>query len=124
MARTALVYGTLRPGLGETVEVEGFQMFNLGWFPGVCRGDGKITCERIEILDDAHLAVLDGYEGYREEAPEVSLYIRERVGDDFIYVYNGEPPLDRLIKSGDWLEFTGDEKGQNCHLIEQKKEVV
>lgn len=116
MARTALVYGTLRPGLGETVEVEGFQMFNLGWFPGIRPGNGKIVAERVEVKDDAHLAALDRYEGYSEEAPEHSLYTRQKYGDDFIYVYNGEPPEDRLVESGDWLAHTGEAKGRNSHL--------
>ncbi|QDP50581.1 MAG: hypothetical protein Tp1125DCM00d2C21254131_22 [Prokaryotic dsDNA virus sp.] len=122
--RTALVYGTLRPGLGETVKVEGFQMFNLGWFPGIRPGNGTIIAERVEVKDDAHLSSLDRYEGYNEESPETSLYTRQQYGDDIIYVYNGEPPEDNLVEGGDWLKHTGEEKGANAHLATLEGETV
>ena len=116
---TALVYGTLRPGNTETVEVEGFDMYDLGWFPGIVRGNGTITCERIEVRDDDHLAQLDRYEGYREGDELGSLYIREKVGDDFIYVFNrGELNEDNKISNGDWLEHRKEATGQNSHLSE------
>ncbi|QDP56973.1 MAG: hypothetical protein Unbinned2691contig1000_47 [Prokaryotic dsDNA virus sp.] len=116
MKRTALVYGTLRPGNGERVTVSGFKMFNIGWFPGIVRGDGEIVCERVEVKDDEHLASLDRYEGYSEENPESSLYTRQLHGDDFIYVYNCSVNEDTEVEGGDWLEFTGETRGRNAHL--------
>lgn len=122
--RTILVYGTLRPGKEETVEVEGFKMYDLGWFPGVRRGDStdKIVCERISVKDDEHLAQLDRYEGYREEDPMTSLYVREKVGDDFIYVFNSEPNEDHVVEGGDWLAYRNEAKGRNAQLSRNEEE--
>lgn len=106
-----LVYGTLRPGTARKVTVPA-KMFDLGAFPGVKLGEGRVVCELVEVDDDT-LQDLDRYEGYYEEAPEHSLYVRRRFVDDeqgvdaWIYEYN-EGPCDRsLVPSGDWLEYTG-----------------
>lgn len=116
--QTLLVYGTLRPGTTATVTVPGYAMYDLGWFPGV-RPDpsSSIVCERVEVRDDEHLAKLDRYEGYRESAPETSLYIRTKVGDDYIYIYNSEPEEKQRVKSGDWLIHTEKETGKNAQLV-------
>lgn len=119
MSKTVLVYGTLRPGNTEPVTITGFSMFDLGWFPGI-RPDpkGSVVCERVPVKDDQHLAQLDRYEGHYPDDPKASLYLRETIGDDYIYVYNGDPHEDRLVVGGDWLAYKGEVAGSNAKLVE------
>ena len=71
--------------------VSGFEMFNLGRYPGIYHGDGIVNGE-IYLVDDKTLKKLDELE------EEGSLYIREEViakSDNqeykvYIYVYNLE----------------------------------
>ena len=71
--------------------IRGFKMFNLGTYPGIEYGDGRVLGE-LYLVDDATLEKLD----YLEE--EGSLYIRviSRVYTDdneyesYVYVYNHE----------------------------------
>lgn len=114
-----LVYGTLRPGFGATRLVPGV-MYDLGSFPGVLLADeseGKfITVEEIEV-DDAGLRRLDSYEGYRESAPQSSLYLRVKAPcGAWIYEYNDTPGPERIVESGDWLEHTGKPRGRAAGL--------
>lgn len=112
-------YGTLRPGIFETVEVPGV-LYNLGWYPGAKLGEGHgkpgvpgptFTCEKIEVES---LDAVDKYEGYSEKYPEQSLYIRRPYKDGWIYEYNGEVNPLRAIESGDWLDYTKEKRGQNA----------
>jgi gamma-glutamylcyclotransferase (GGCT)/AIG2-like uncharacterized protein YtfP len=109
------VYGTLRPGKAETVEIPG-KLYDLGWYPGArIAWDGKdceskITCERIEVAD---WGPVDAYEGYNPKFPDDSLYIRRPYLDGFIYEYNRELNEKRVVNSGDWLNYTQTERGRN-----------
>lgn len=106
------VYGTLRPGSDETVEVPG-TLYNLGWFPGIDLTDtsgGPVTCEVLEV-DDERLASLDRYEGYYEDDLEGSLYLRVPYNGGWIYTYNRSFDSFKVIEGGDWLASTGQEKG-------------
>lgn len=97
------VYGTLMRGEANheyyltdesfkgNASASGFEMYDIGAFPGIVPGDGVIPGEIYEV-DDETLQRLDYLEG------EGSLYIRESVPvimstgeEDFalIYVYNG-----------------------------------
>lgn len=115
---SVLVYGTLRPGSGNTVKIKG-ELRNIGWFPGLdINADGEVVCERIENVDDEKLAAFDRYEGYSEENPSNSLYIRTKVGEDWVYVYNSSMEGKELVPDGDWLGFTGEAKGRNAQLAE------
>ncbi len=104
------VYGTLRRGqynhrvLGSsaiylgTADISGFKMHNLGAFPGVVRGEGRIV---VELYEGADIKALDVLES------EGSLYRRQTeniMGEDY-YIYTLIPPAVRYpeIKSGDWL---------------------
>ena len=106
-----VVYGLLRKGqsmahmlsganfLGE-VELDGFDLFHLGTYPGAVDGDGKIVGEVYEVegLDE-----LDRAEKIHDEPP---LYKRVQVealgAPAWIYVY-ARPLTDSFrIDSGDW----------------------
>lgn len=128
------VYGTLRKGdcrfnvldgcecLHEEAFVDGFEMLNLGGFPGIVPGNGRIVGEIYEV-DEGVLARLDAIEGYREDDPKHSLYIRQEVdafyddggsipgptgcgGTISTYVFNIDRNQNRdykVIESGDWF---------------------
>ncbi len=107
------VYGTLRTRkAAELVEIQG-SLYDLGWFPGVKLYDGcntVVKCER-RVVDDEQLAKFDRYEGFREESPESSFFVRTPVLDGEIYVYNHQVDPNRLIPSGDWLQYKQERAG-------------
>lgn len=114
------VYGTLRPNRGKTVLVEG-ALFDLGWYPGIRLGaEGQVVCEIIEA-DDVELRRLDAYEGFNPDHPADSLYLREEIEIEgektFIYVFNQSFDGFEPIKNGDWLAYTGHERGSNHNLV-------
>lgn len=116
------VYGTLRAGssrhgisslvdvLYEEAHLDGFKMLNLGGFPGITPGDGRI---RGEVHEFTGFVELDRIEGcYKND--KNSLYLREEVeielpdGDTitaWTYIFNRAEELEdpRIIPNGDWL---------------------
>ena len=128
MTNKILVYGTLRVGQGAyfgfkldrdtrhlgTIRVPG-TMYHLGGFPGIVL-DGDLEGFRADLLEitdeDAVPGVLqrlDGYEGYREEAPDNSLYLRREInlpeyGTAFIYEINRDMSARIRVAGGDWTE--------------------
>lgn len=120
---TLLVYGTLRPGLGDTVTLSGYKMYDVGWFPGIVGSNDlsdTIVCERVEVKDEDHLRALDRYEGYYPDSPNDSLYFRKKVGDDWLYVYNSVYDEDKQVPDGDWLEHKNQLSGVNSQLAEKE----
>lgn len=119
-----LVYGTLRRNehahgalsdckyQGE-VRLPGYDMINLGGFPGIVpnpQNKNGIVGEVFDGISPDTLRQLDYYEGYNPAYPEHSHYLRKEIsvgGDDvFVYVFNR--PADREwfqpIPSGDWKQ--------------------
>lgn len=114
------VYGTLRHGqanarrfgLLEPVEtdvvLDGFDMFDLGWFPGIVPGAGSVVGDVFEIDPNTQLGPLDAYEGYP------SLYTRQVVDVDdgvdtiyhgvSVYVYNNSTQGAAQVLGGNWLD--------------------
>ena len=124
----AFVYGTLRKGDSRFGVLDGCEciaaeayldehfMISLGGFPGIMPGTGRIRGEVYEI-DEEILGMLDRIEGYREDDPKHSLYIRKvvnpfhadggSIGECNTYIYNDERTTRRdheVIESGDWFE--------------------
>lgn len=105
------VYGTLRPNKGNLVTIPG-KIFNIGWFPGLIMDDSGDTVQGEWIeADDQRLKELDSYEGYNENRPDQSLYVREKFQDGWIYVYNRPIGNQPFISSGDWLKHTKQAQG-------------
>lgn len=127
MTHNVFVYGTLRPGKNERLFTVPGLMFDLGWFPGVTLDpdtpDARFIAEVVQV-DDAGLSGFDSYEGYHEESPDSSLYLRKRITvdgvDGWIYVYNqGFDGYDRV--TGDpacWLTHTEKQRGVNAGLTQ------
>ena len=100
---TIFVYGTLMEGMGndriiwdfprkhERVQVEGYDMYNVGGFPALVHGTGKYFGELItfgETVDRSDLYHrMDRLEGYDQSHPNQSLYIREPIT---VYKEDGE----------------------------------
>lgn len=118
------VYGTLMdrmeqiaPGsklLSEApIQLRNYDMFDLGWFPGVMRSpwNGRAIQGLIYQVPDFDNA--DRYEGYDVNNLNQSLYIRNRIPADslpgdmdkqqiYIYEYNGHPSREQIIADGVW----------------------
>jgi gamma-glutamylcyclotransferase (GGCT)/AIG2-like uncharacterized protein YtfP len=124
--RRILVYGTLRQGqranralqdaqFVDTVNVTGFDMYNLGGFPGVVENENNkvgIVGEVYALPDGEEgneiLRHLDYYEGYYPQNLERSNYLRKEIEvlgqPTFIYVFNRPINLSwyQPIPGGDW----------------------
>ena len=106
------VYGLLRKGqsmahilsdanyVGDA-ELDGFDLYHLGSYPGAVEGDGRIKGEIYEVND---LTSLDEAEGVDRSPP---LYRRRQTdaagSPTWIYLY--ARPLEGTLKidSGDWI---------------------
>ena len=76
----------------ETITLDGFDMYSLGPYPAICKGDGKIVCE-LHSVDERTFLSISGMErgaGYTEEVL--------KVGDIDASIWM--MPADRLKKSG------------------------
>jgi len=119
------VYGTLRKNQGnwehllknrkgvsfvETKEIEGFDMYAVySAFPGVVKGDGKITVDIFEVLDENVERSLDFLEGYNPNNIENSMYVKDQLEDGtFIYLWNESLAGVLKIKSGNWVEYNNE----------------
>lgn len=116
MTYKVAVYGSLKQGFHnhpvmrqaggvyeDTVSLEGYDMFNLGSFPGIKEGTGTIEAELYQVSD---LRPLDWLEGYHPDYEPDSLYLRRTVkldGEDvYVYVYNGEVSRKDIVEDGKW----------------------
>lgn len=120
------VYGSLRSGfalpdrpdvgdalvdVGQCV-IQGC-LYDLGDYPGLVAGDGRVIGELYKVRRLSVFRELDEYERYDPRKPEDSLYLRratrllEPAIDAWIYVYNRPIDSAQLIPSGDWSEHRG-----------------
>lgn len=131
MTKRLLVYGSLRKGQGanrfldgaqfvEEVRLPGYDMFALGWYPGIVPNpDNKegIVGEVYEIpeeLAEGMVENLDAYEGYNPMNEARSLFVRKEVKVNgqptFLYEYNTEPMvMEKFVEKvpdGDWNKRT------------------
>jgi gamma-glutamylcyclotransferase (GGCT)/AIG2-like uncharacterized protein YtfP len=122
MSRPFFVYGTLKEGgrlagqfdhlrkHSEPAALKGFDLYRLGWFPGILRGDGTVFGEIHEYNRDV-TDYMDTVEGYRPENEKQSLFIRREVRVEteggpvvaFVYIFNhGIPAGAEKIEDGVW----------------------
>lgn len=120
--KLVFAYGTLRQGdcrfgissflklVEPEAHLEGFQMVHLGGFPGIMSGSGRV---RGEVHLYSTFDELDSIEGFREDDPGSSLFVRKEVMVEIpfggvlqasTYTFNGDRRRRyRLIESGDWF---------------------
>ncbi len=122
------VYGTLRSGdcrhgipslidvLHEEAYLKDFKMLNLGGFPGITPGEGRV---RGEVHEFTGFVELDRIEGCHKNS-ENSLYLRKEVEVElpdgntvraWAYIFNGGDRLvdPEFIANGDWLNPQSEE---------------
>ena len=89
-------------------------LYDLGAFPGMVPGSGRVAAELYRIDDVSLLRRLDEYEGWDPKDPGGSLFVRRRIDvarfgkasgptiPAWVYFYNG--PVDRaaVVVSGFW----------------------
>ena len=118
------VYGTLKVGGrfakqfdGDRInsvkaEIDGYDLFNLGTFPGIKPGVGKVVGELHEYKNTEEVTrAMDSIEGYHPEIRD-GMYLRRRVSvrtetgevkEANVYVYNFRiTEHARKIESGIW----------------------
>lgn len=116
------LYGSLMRGLGAMDElglgdrlryvgpcVIAGELFDLGQYPGMRHGDGRVIAELYALLDVGVIEELDEFEDYTPSRRRESLYLRESVAliqpsntDAWLYVYNAVPNDSARIADGDW----------------------
>lgn len=118
------VYGTLLRGMSRSLvlaqsrflglgEIQA-DLYDLGSYPGLIDGKGRVIGELYEI-DSTTLEALDHIEGFKADAPDLSLYLRvlrqvtnlnDGLSDTVsVYLYNGEVASREQIKHGDYRRF-------------------
>ena len=117
------VYGTLLSGLplshilddseflGDAV-VRGVQLYDIGYYPGLKKGDGIVFGELYYVNNDT-LQNLDMVEGYNPNDLGSSLYLRSEIQiilptittKVFAYFYNLPVVDSMLIEDGDYRKY-------------------
>lgn len=110
--RNVFVYGTLMKGepnhrfledskfLGVSA-IEGYDMYNVGWYPAIVPGEGTIPGELYEV-PEMDIKYLDGLEG------EGSLYIRKcetTTDKSLTYIYEYAQDTTGLEKIDSWKDY-------------------
>jgi gamma-glutamylcyclotransferase (GGCT)/AIG2-like uncharacterized protein YtfP len=107
----ALFYGSLKQGefnfdrFGQgsqkyikTVTLDGYNLYDLSWYPGLTKGDGKVIVELHEVDDHAfeNIKRMEAGAGYIEG--------KEKIDDveASIFFYKGNLQGKPLIQNGNW----------------------
>lgn len=119
------VYGSLLSGLGNhrvmqrlgeehyelvgETTIPGFNLFPLGGFPGIERGENSVKVEVYNVSNELLKGPLDRLEGYEEGSSDNDFYDRQLVktefGDAWIYIYVRGAGQRAIIQDGDWRNF-------------------
>ena len=125
--RHIVFYGTLASGERKHAELGlpraltalgrrslGGTLYDLGAFPGMVPGSGRVAVELYRIDDFSLLRWLDQYEGFEPKDPGGSLFVRRCVEvarfrnaggptiPAWVYFYNGPVDGAAVVVSGSW----------------------
>lgn len=84
-------------------------LFDLGDYPGLILGEGRVAGELFGVRDASVMPRLDAYEDYWPGEPQRSRYERVRISlvtparSAWVYVWRRAVDPARRIESGDWL---------------------
>ncbi|MET3816459.1 gamma-glutamylcyclotransferase (GGCT)/AIG2-like uncharacterized protein YtfP [Pantoea sp. AN62] len=82
-------------------QIEGFELYSLGHYPGVIEGNGAVQCE-VYRIDASTLGELDAL---RTKGGEYKRHlIQTPFGSAWLYVYQRSVAGRQRIMSGDWLK--------------------
>ncbi|MFW6300840.1 MAG: gamma-glutamylcyclotransferase family protein [Oceanicaulis sp.] len=85
------------------------ELFDLGRYPGLVQGEGRVIGELFEVLDPSVMARLDAWEDYWPDDPARSRYERRKLRllkpqtEAWVYVWILGLDGARRIESGDWF---------------------
>lgn len=110
------VYGTLKNSLPKNSlvgsgKIKG-KLFDLGFYPGAIESDDGIIEGVIYDVDDETLNRIDGFEGYRKNDIENSLFVRKLTTATtydckeisvYVYYYKQSIENSEEILSGNWI---------------------
>lgn len=89
-------------------------LYDLGSFPGLVEGEGRVQGDLFRIETGAVGALIDRFEDFDPEDPGKSAYIRRRVrliepadAEAWVYVWTRPVQPDERIDTGDWLAHIG-----------------
>jgi gamma-glutamylcyclotransferase (GGCT)/AIG2-like uncharacterized protein YtfP len=106
--------------LGASLEFAGTavipgDLFDLGSYPGLRPGKGRVAGELYTIRDRDVLIRLDQFEGVVVDRPTESLYLREWIrliepmgAEAWVYFYNRSPAREQRIVGGSWRVHLGE----------------
>ncbi|MGV3344761.1 gamma-glutamylcyclotransferase [Enterobacteriaceae bacterium LUAb1] len=112
-----MVYGSLRRKQGNShwmtdaqwlgnTYIEGYELYDLGHYPGVIAGEGKVLCE-VYRIDAAILCELDAL---RTKGGEYQRKLMQTpYGSAWIYLYQRPVAGFQRIVSGDWVKRAGEQ---------------
>lgn len=118
MTQRLFVYGTLKREewsrdfiawanfISKDAEVEGFDLFQLGVFPGAKPGKGVVK-GHLAKLDQALLSALDHYEGhphfFKRELVHVKVKDNDKLdGEAWMYIFQPDVSGYPQLKDGEW----------------------
>ncbi len=85
------------------------ELWDLGRYPGLVDGEGRVLGELFEVIDPSVMTRLDAFEDYWPGDPARSRYERRKVQliepdrQAWVYVWLLDLGAARRIESGDWL---------------------
>lgn len=88
-----LAYGSLRERMGNhrliervgknliknDIIIPGYNMKDMGAFPGIIKGNNKIVCELYKTTEECIKGPFDMLEGYNKKDPKRSFYLRKLI---------------------------------------------
>ncbi|MBI1354620.1 MAG: gamma-glutamylcyclotransferase [Acidobacteria bacterium] len=98
------------------------RLYDLGRYPALRLGEGRVRGELYELLDPRLLAFLDRFEDYDPAQPSRSQYRRERVRLieparwAWVYVYNQSFAGRPWVRSGSWADWRPEAPGPSQGL--------
>ncbi len=89
-------------------------LYDLGSFPGVVEGAGRVLGDLFRVETGAVGPLVDRFEDFDPDDPGKSAYVRRRIkllepagSEAWIYVWTRPVQPDERIASGDWLDHIG-----------------
>jgi len=88
----------------KNVELCGFEMYDLGAYPAICPGKGKIQCELHSIEDGPleAIRVMEKGAGYKEKELIVVNHTRNVVESSIFYMDKSRLINYPKVETGDW----------------------
>ncbi len=84
----------------KTVEIDGYNLYSLGSYPGVKHGEGKLTVDVLLVEENCYNIIFN----MERNANYSHSFVNIDNKSCMIFVYNGKVNEKNLVKSGNWSE--------------------